>query len=150
MHIGVGAQFLGRSGRLISHLGVPFRSTWIDRTPNAVISATEWAFILGLLFSCCPSAITWLVISIGVIAFDCKPYRLLSHISKKILKIHPSLKNRYSTPTIIFVMCVIRIQTSLLHGIPNPIRLTRSDLSIMPMNCSGYDLLRNRLPTILS
>lgn len=92
-----------------------------------------WPFVLCLFFSCCPAAITRLVMPIVIDSFNCKiSTRTRTHIAQKCFKaIIPSLTNCNSPATIIRKILVLRIKTALPHLLPNVVfRSFRSSVSI--------------------
>ena len=76
--------------------------------------------ILGLLFSGCPSAISWFIISFLVwVSIKCRSVRSFSHILQEILeRVFPSIANDDSESTVNGKLCRFRIKATILHGLP--------------------------------
>ena len=78
--------------------------------------------IPGLFFCCRPTAIFWAIIAI--IVNTIKAMRrawALTHISKKALKIKPSVTDGDSSAAVIFIVDSIRVKASAFHSSPDTI-----------------------------
>jgi hypothetical protein len=77
------------------------------------------SFVVCLLLWSCPSAIAGLVITVNIYSVDAMFWAWLQpHILKEVIKIIPSLANRYSSPSIIMELGVIRITAPVFHTRP--------------------------------
>lgn len=79
--------------------------------------------VVALIFSVCPSAIVWLVVTIVVDAIKRVPWGCFAHIGKKVFKRLPTLTNLYSALSMSGIARMIRALASHFHGYPNPVNL---------------------------
>jgi hypothetical protein len=83
-----------------------------------------------LLFSRCPSAVSWAVVSIGIgVAVKASSWLPIAHVRKEVLELPPALANLNPTPTIILVAGMTFDVASRFHARP---RLIRRGILILP------------------
>jgi hypothetical protein len=74
-----------------------------------------------LFRSCCPSAVSGLVVAVVVDAVNRKAKRLLAHVGKEVFKDLPSFANHYPSTAVMLETLPIRIGASGMHSSPcNP------------------------------
>lgn len=90
-----------------------------------------------MLFLCSgPAAVARLIAKIAVDAIQSPPWRTMPHIGKEVLKAFPMFADRDpACPVVTMILSVwIRIQTTLLHGNPTPVR-AREAHSVLWFSC---------------
>lgn len=76
-------------------------------------------FVLGLLFSGCPTAVPWFVVSVTVReTIKAQAARIFAHVSKEVFKFHPALTNRYAASAVAIITRGIGVEASLFHLVP--------------------------------
>ena len=82
--------------------------------------------IVALLFSCSPSAITGLVVSIVVDSFKRVHWRrTLPHVGKEVVEgFQPAVANRDSTATVVFERLAFWSQAAALHSKPDGVLIS--------------------------
>lgn len=98
-------------GKILLGIGMPLSGAlWQTRT-----------FVRVLHFPRCPSAVVRAIVSIRVFSINRHSFWPISHISKKILELHPTLANANSTAAVILKLGVTRAKAAIAHRIPGKV-----------------------------
>ena len=88
---------------------------------------TLFSLVAGLLLASSPATIPRLIVAIIVDPFNGQSSRAMPHVIKEIPEILPTLANADSTPAIVFIANMFRIDTAFEHAAPYSIfRPTRT------------------------
>jgi len=102
--------------------------------PLATFALKPFSSVKGLLSRCSPAAILWMIVTIIIYSIQSLAFWALTHVSKKVLKIKPSIADGYSAILVRCFAVIAFIKASLHHGSPRPICATGRGFFPKPMS----------------
>ena len=97
------------------------------------------AFVIGLFYYGCPSTIGWLVVTVGVLAFD--TVRLAwawSHVGEEVhepISTRPSFAYNYAATAIIIPIFLVAVATASVHCCPYSVFASFCFLAALTVGC---------------